>query len=315
MFKQLYIIGNGFDLHHGINSSYRDFQEWMYENNPDVIEEIEEVYEICNDEWWSDFENQLASLDIIEYSSRIASENQPDLLSEHCDRTWGDAQFEVEHQLRSLYNDIRVCLPNWISQLNPPLESKKIDLTTKDAVFINFNYTKTLENLYGISPHKILHIHGCIDEDEDFILGHGKSIDELNLIKTNYLETSSFYTEQENFLELHEQFAIDATIDQLASQRKPVEEIIKKHNKFFNSLTEITNIFVYGLSMSEVDMPYLKHILSKVKSAKWEFSDYKGHNKERITKFCKDNNITNYNIISLSDIVNPRQLKIPFSDL
>lgn len=38
MVKHLYIIGNGFDLHHGINSSYKDFQEWMYENNPDVIE-------------------------------------------------------------------------------------------------------------------------------------------------------------------------------------------------------------------------------------------------------------------------------------
>lgn len=29
MVKHLYIIGNGFDLHHGINSSYKDFQEWM----------------------------------------------------------------------------------------------------------------------------------------------------------------------------------------------------------------------------------------------------------------------------------------------
>ena len=34
-----------------------------------------------------------------------------------------------------------------------------------------------------------------------------------------------------------------------------------------------------------------------------------------VKQLCKDNNITNYNIISLSDIVNPRQLKIPFSDL
>lgn len=38
MTKHLYIIGNGFDLHHGINSSYKNFQEWMYENHPDVIE-------------------------------------------------------------------------------------------------------------------------------------------------------------------------------------------------------------------------------------------------------------------------------------
>ena len=54
----------------------------------------------------------------------------------------------------------------------------------------------------------------------------------------------------------------------IASQRKPVEEIIKKHNQFFYSLAEITNIHVYGLSLSEVDIPYLKHILLIVKSAK-----------------------------------------------
>ena len=72
MTKHLYIIGNGFDLHHGINSSYKNFQEWMYENHPDVIEKVDEIYGIVNEEWWSDFENQLASLDAIRYSSEIA---------------------------------------------------------------------------------------------------------------------------------------------------------------------------------------------------------------------------------------------------
>lgn len=40
MAKHLYIIGNGFDLHHKINSSYKNFQQWMYENNPDIIEKL-----------------------------------------------------------------------------------------------------------------------------------------------------------------------------------------------------------------------------------------------------------------------------------
>lgn len=69
MLKHLYIIGNGFDLHHGINSSYKNFHEWMNENNPDVIEKVDEIYGICDDEWWSDFENQLASLDVMLCSS------------------------------------------------------------------------------------------------------------------------------------------------------------------------------------------------------------------------------------------------------
>ena len=51
------------------------------------------------DEWWSDFENQLGSLDILEYASAVASENVPDLMSDHCDRMWNDAQIEVEQSL------------------------------------------------------------------------------------------------------------------------------------------------------------------------------------------------------------------------
>lgn len=321
--KHLYIIGNGFDLHHGMNCSYKNFQEWMYENNPDVIEKADEIYGICGDEWWSDFENQLASLDAIRYSSEIAFENQPDLLSEHCDRTWNDAEFEVENQLEGLYTDLRECFHEWILQLKSPLESRKIDLITQDTVFLNFNYTKTLENLYGINQHKILHIHGCIDENEDFILGHGKSYKDIESMNTIGLpeppeglpteELAEFYKEHAGDGQmLHEQLAEEAAIRGIASQRKPVDKLIKKNEDFFNSLSDISHIHVYGMSLSEVDIPYLKHISSMAKSAKWEFSDYNGLNYKRIINFCEDNNIVKYSIINLEDLVDTKQLKIPF---
>ena len=65
MEKHLYIIGNGFDIHHGINSSYRNFRDWMYENEPTIINDVEETYGCCDDEWWADFENQLGTLDVL----------------------------------------------------------------------------------------------------------------------------------------------------------------------------------------------------------------------------------------------------------
>ena len=323
MAKHLYIIGNGFDLHHGINSSYKNFQEWMYENNPDVFEQVDEIYGFCDDEWWSDFENQLASLDAIRYSSEIASENRPDLTSDHCDRMWNDAQIEVENRLEDLYSNLKACFREWILQLKTHLESRKIDLTIQDTVFINFNYTKTLENLYGINQDKILHIHGCIDDNEDFILGHGKSYEELDSLNEEKLPTpenldeyelSQFYEEQANSYELHEQLARQAAISGVASQRKPVEDLIKKNKDFFNSLSNITHIHVYGLSLSEVDIPYLNHILSIVKYAIWEFNAYNERDRERISIFCKNNDIVKYNVVNLNDLVDTKRLKIPFPD-
>ena len=49
MKRHLYIIGNGFDLHHGINSSYRNFRNWLYENEPTIIQDMHDVGHKDND--------------------------------------------------------------------------------------------------------------------------------------------------------------------------------------------------------------------------------------------------------------------------
>ena len=227
MERHLYIIGNGFDLHHGINSSYRNFRDWLYENEPTVIQDIEEAYGCCDDEWWSDFENQLGSLDILEYASAVASENVPDLMSDHCDRMWNDAQIEVEQSLDGLYSDLRSCFRNWILQLNSPREDKKIELIREGSRFLTFNYSKTLENMYGVPSAQILHIHGCIDDNEEFVLGHCVGEDELRkMIIVNDPEPPSdddpeayeqWRMEMEDNHQLHQQLAEDAAVSGVAS--------------------------------------------------------------------------------------------------
>lgn len=122
----------------GLTIQIIDFRKWMYKNDFAVLEKVDEIYGVYDDEWWSDFENRLASLDAIQYSGKIAFENQPDLFSEHCDRTWYDAEIEVENQLKDLYSNLRECFHQWILQLNPPLESRKIGLVIKDFVFFEF---------------------------------------------------------------------------------------------------------------------------------------------------------------------------------
>lgn len=91
-------------------------------------------------------------------------------MSDHCDRMWNDAQIEVEQSLDGLYSDLRSCFRNWILQLNSPREDKKIELIREGSRFLTFNYSKTLENMYGVPSAQILHIHGCIDDNEEFVL-------------------------------------------------------------------------------------------------------------------------------------------------
>nr|WP_292620255.1 AbiH family protein [Mesorhizobium sp.] len=51
--------------------------------------------------------------------------------------------------------------------------SKRIPIDL-GAKFLNFNYTPSLQDLYGVPDANILHIHGAArDPDAKLILGHG----------------------------------------------------------------------------------------------------------------------------------------------
>ena len=46
--ETLYIRGNGFDIHHGIRCSYRDFYEWFGGHHSGAIDKMDEVYDGSN---------------------------------------------------------------------------------------------------------------------------------------------------------------------------------------------------------------------------------------------------------------------------
>ncbi|OYY26063.1 MULTISPECIES: AbiH family protein [unclassified Acidovorax] len=58
-FSKLYVIGNGFDLWHGIPSSYREFKSFVQEHDRDLFNAVENYLPAGKD--WSDLESALAS--------------------------------------------------------------------------------------------------------------------------------------------------------------------------------------------------------------------------------------------------------------
>lgn len=125
-------------------------------------------------------------------------------------------------------------------------------------------------------------------------------------------ELDQFYEDTAIGQEFHEQLALGAAISGVAAQRKPVDKLLRRLSDFTDGMTEIENIHIYGLSLSEVDLPYIQYLASKNQTAFWEFSDYKKGNEQTIKTFCEVNGIKNYNIIELEDIMQVRQLCIPF---
>lgn len=92
-------------------------------------------------------------------------------------------------------------------------------------------------------------------------------------------------------------------------------KVIKKRESFFRKLSEVNEIYVFGLSLSDVDLPCLAHMNSCCKEGTlWVFSDYRNRNAERIHSFCSLNNIKNMRIIELKELKYNRQLEIIFPE-
>ena len=101
--NKLYIIGNGFDRFHDLPTGYYNYAQWLEETGSEVLDEIYETFGDCDSNWWSGFEQNLASINTIEYASNIAQEHVPDFASdEFRDRDWYEAEYAVEEKLSEI---------------------------------------------------------------------------------------------------------------------------------------------------------------------------------------------------------------------
>ena len=165
---RLFILGNGFDISHNLPTRFdSDFKKIAKKN--EIVDFWEEVYQTQNKNIWSDFENSLAHPDFNSLEE-IFTGYEPDYYSDReSDRNAIISQVDLNGNLtKSLYefaNNAEKQLAN-----TKPL-SKFVSEFTETDLFINFNYTHTLEKLYNINKSSVLHIHGEVGKN-NLILGY-----------------------------------------------------------------------------------------------------------------------------------------------
>lgn len=275
--NKLYIIGNGFDLQHGMKSRYWDFREYLEEIDRDLVEKLEEYF--GSDALWSDFEETLAYLD----TEQIVDECM-DYLQSYGAEDWSDAyhhdyQYEVQRRIDLITKTLKERFTEWILQLRLPGTSKQnmVHIDSK-AIFINFNYTDTLERLYRVSTDKILYIHDkAMDTNSTLVLGHGRNPKNVETLEELYNDKDTDVRVAEGNRILDDYF-IDTY--------KSAETIIEEIKTFFDGLVSIEAIYVLGHSLSTVDKPYFEEIARRIDKEKviWKVSF---HNKKDLLGFNK----------------------------
>jgi hypothetical protein len=263
--KRLYVIGNGFDLHHKIKSSYWDFKDFVKENYDNLFEALEKYFN--EEELWSDFEQTLEYLD----TDKIIDEASNYLVSYGAD-DWSDAyhhdyQYEIQNRIDIITEQLKIKFTEWILQLDihAGIDVPRLKLIN-NANYLTFNYTPTLEILYSIPAENIFYIHNkIVDKDSNFILGHSRKPSKSNSLNSGMnLEDQDVRVIEGN--EILDKYFIDTY--------KSTETIIKENESFFSNLSTVEEIFVLGHSLSPVDIDYFNEIIKNidVKKVKWKVS-------------------------------------------
>lgn len=186
--NSLYIIGNGFDLAHGLDTRYWSFRTFLQNNHYEFLQHFERLYGIypldeteygyssemqnrwddtVNKDLWSEFERFMATPDISSILDDSASVVESlglesgnigirDTLDDHWKKEYG------------FISKLQEYVKDWINQIDiSRVVPQKQGLINNDSdCFFSFNYTRVLENVYQVN--RVLHIHGTIGAQANY---------------------------------------------------------------------------------------------------------------------------------------------------
>ena len=269
--KHLFIIGNGFDLAHGLPTKYLDYRTFL-KNSPEndyFCMNMEHTYGLgeFTDYWWQDFESNLGEGDYFEADFEAMAETAiGEMVTDD-----GEEMYDVEETLRDHFepyynfmNKLNETVLQWVESIDitgiKPIFHKII---AKDNYFLTFNYTNVLEDVYNIPRDKVCHIHGSAT-DRFVIMGHGnkEAIEKYKKAADEKIERWD-----KNGAEVSQ-----GICNFYRASFKNTEEIISMNEFIFNKYKEVSEIHIFGHSLGEVDMPYFQEVKKRVKkTANWYF--------------------------------------------
>lgn len=255
---KLYVIGNGFDLWHGLPTSYRQFYEFAKE----TLDELENYYlfDVTQVGPWCDFENSLGAYS---WSEFYDAHNHIDVQSESFRPSY---VYCLEDGLREQADQhvdaIRESFREWVDGIDISAVERRLALT-ENALFLTFNYTSTLESVYGIDDENVLHIHGRSETFDELIFGHGETMEEEPELDENGDSNRTMFSDSQG-----------AAKYPFYALQKPVLEILESNKIFFDSLIHISEITVIGHSLNKIDLPYFRKLAASAPNARWIVCSY-----------------------------------------
>ena len=241
---KLYIIGNGFDIAHGLHTGYDDYREFVRKKSNSINNWsiIEDYYPGVNNPFWSDIENKICLIDINTFLKHK--------------RVFGFSNLDL------LLNAIHNSFESFIIDVEQTVSTKKrVFELDENAYFLTFNYTTTLETIYNAK--KVIHIH---NEIQDAVLKNFFKLDANDCVigHSPIYEDFSYYSDP----------LIGSDKDYIQFREKTTKDCKKnmKKNGLLESFLMLQNVInevvFYGFSFSESDRYYMQYLFATLQSPK-----------------------------------------------
>lgn len=290
--KVLYIIGNGFDLMHGVKSSYYDFRDSLSKRSR-LRFSLEHF--INKDDLWGDFEESLAHFNVEAMSNQYIVDDFLDINGAYDeDASAADYFLAMEmaaNPISTVANELPRRFRKWVESLEVNTADRPLQDLICSGKVLCFNYTEFIESLYGICETDICYIHGCrrkrkYQPHEELVLGHmeGDSDEEYN-----------FYEKRINQRDVYKRAMIEDAQEGIIRMisghddalTKNSKNIISSNIKFFDELADLKQVIIIGHSLSEVDIDYFVEITKHIRNLEdvnWYFGC---HNLRNLNNFSQ----------------------------
>lgn len=267
----VFILGNGFDLAHGLATKYRDF---FNRCPPKPTDQPNIWLRHFNGFYFTNFEQRLSELG----KGQTIGENYFDLEQEIFDEVHNlngfdifnnsylkiafnkhRERFGIDSAIEGLYKELRdftYRLGEYLSkeQNNQSIKpNKKFQIFLDEGKFnkiriLNFNYTNTFKKLYseyledkGITDIVYYHIHGSLDRKDSLVLG-----------TKSFNKNKKIYQGFTNFTK-DNQRSLFGTITAYQELREELQKLKGLNGSAF--------FYIIGHSLNEADHEILNHLL------------------------------------------------------
>lgn len=300
----LYIIGNGFDLHHGLKTRYLDFRDYLKKDkkHSDLLNLLARNFNLPQNDGekqWNIFE------EYIKYSNSLPFQKGSPLNTntkdEYCDI--------LAAEIGKINEGLDPAFYDWIQSIENELKrkclkNKEKSLIWENSLYLSYNYTDVLERFYNISHENIFHIHGLFSESdkESLYLGFEdlsfKLLDSYHkLISYNSLDPKSgpdmdIDNKAPKLLNMSEESKNKLLSFFTARNKKYYIQNFRCYEfntKIVNKIKNIRRVIVLGHSFGSSDAYSLKILRDKLsdKDVEWYFGLYSKSSSQYIKNYTR----------------------------